>query len=222
MSIKTIHHEVDSIYTSEQKVRRIERIKRKVEINANGCWIYHGQTLPSGYVHIRFGNRLWAGHRLMYAMAKGPIPPGMFVCHTCDVRNCINPEHLWLGTPKDNSQDCASKGRVHGQTLTSCKRGHPLDESNSYRHAGRRHCRICQADRGTAYQEKKKLERRRRGRKPRKLVKHPLHLMQVGETYRPTNPTKYFRRHVWNSGSRLGRTFSIVPDGPSFIVTRMA
>lgn len=222
MSITTVNHEVDSIYTPAQKLRRIERIKRKVVINENGCWIYHGQTLASGYVQIRFGNRLWAGHRLMYALAKEPIPPGMFVCHTCDVRNCINPDHLWLGTPRDNSQDCASKGRIYGQTKTTCKRGHPLDEANTYRHGGRRHCRACQSAREAALNQRLKLERRARGRKPRKVLKHPLHVMKVGETYRPSNPTKYFRRVVWNSASRLRRTFSIIRDGDSFIVTRTA
>lgn len=222
MSIRTIHHEVDSIYTPEQKLRRIERIKRKISIDANGCWIYHGQTLPSGYVHIRFGNRLWAGHRLMYAMSKGPIPPGMFVCHTCDVRNCINPDHLWLGTPKQNSIDASQKGRVTGQSKTHCLKGHPLSGNNLYASGGRRHCRACRDHQQAAYNERKKQERRQRGRKPRKVLKHPLHVMQVGETYRPSNPTKYFRRVVWNSGSRLQRTFSIVRDGESFIVTRTA
>lgn len=222
MSVPTINHEVDSIYTQEQKIRRIERIKRKVAVDANGCWIYHGQTLASGYVQIRFGNRLWAGHRLMYAMAKAPIPPGMFVCHTCDVRNCINPEHLWLGTPKQNSVDASQKGRVTGQRKTHCLQGHPLSGDNLYAFGGRRHCRACRDQHQIAYNERQKLERRQRGRKPRKVVKHPLHVMQVGETYRPNNPSKYFRRVVWNSGTRLRRTFAIVRDGESFIVTRTA
>jgi hypothetical protein len=151
MPSPTVHHEVDSIYTPEQKLRRIERIKRKVVVDANGCWIYHGQTLASGYVHIRFGNRLWAGHRLMYAMAREPIPPGMFVCHRCDVRNCINPDHLWLGTPKQNSVDASQKGRVIGQTKQNCPLGHPLSGENLYVSSGRRHCRACRKVATLAY-----------------------------------------------------------------------
>lgn len=81
---------------------------------ANGCWLWERLKTNKGYGCITFKRKSWTTHRLAYTLAKGAIPKGMCVCHTCDIRHCCNPSHLWLGTLKENAQDRERKGRgVH-------------------------------------------------------------------------------------------------------------
>lgn len=75
------------------------------------CWLWTGSLNPKGYGIIRINNKPIKTHRLSYEQSHGTIPPGLFVCHRCDVRNCVNPDHLFLGTITDNTLDMFSKGR---------------------------------------------------------------------------------------------------------------
>jgi hypothetical protein len=77
------------------------------------CWFWNASTNGSGYGHFSDGGRSIRAHIFSYNLYKGPVPIGMLVCHKCDTPACVNPEHLFLGTHKDNTQDMIAKGR-HG------------------------------------------------------------------------------------------------------------
>ena len=89
-----------------------ERFCAKVEkIPMVECWIWNGATHQFGYGHIRTGKTIEVAHRVAYRLFKNSIPDEMQVLHSCDVPACVNPDHLFLGTQKDNMDDMSSKGR---------------------------------------------------------------------------------------------------------------
>lgn len=91
-----------------------ERFMEKVlkEPGPDGCWLWQGFIFPRGYGSFRYRrNGSNRAHRFAYEHFVGPIPKGLFVLHRCDVRHCVNPDHLFLGTQKDNIADMLAKGR---------------------------------------------------------------------------------------------------------------
>lgn len=118
----------------------------------DACWEWIGCTTSYGYGHVTNAGKRYAAHRLAYELHRGPIPDGILVCHTCDNRKCVRPDHLFLGTHKDNASDSVAKGRHWSRKQTHCKRGHELTQGNTYIEKGRdgyvhRKCRICTLDR---------------------------------------------------------------------------
>lgn len=90
----------------------------------NGCWIWTGARRTSGYGVFKLNGKAESAHRVSYKLFKGDIPPGVFVCHTCDNPICVNPDHLFLGTASDNMMDAQSKGRLVIPEGIRFKKGH--------------------------------------------------------------------------------------------------
>lgn len=90
-----------------------DRFWRKVR-KTDTCWVWEGTKRPHGYGSIQEGgrdSRTISAHRYSYEIHKGRIPDGMFVMHSCDNPSCVNPDHLSIGTPSENTQDMIRKGR---------------------------------------------------------------------------------------------------------------
>lgn len=77
----------------------------------SACWLWTGAKIPNGYGHITVNRRSLKAHRLSWELHYGLVPTGMFVCHRCDVKACVRPEHLFIGTNRDNQLDAVAKGR---------------------------------------------------------------------------------------------------------------
>lgn len=109
------------------------------------CELAVGSRNAGGYVQmwVRERQRQMLAHRWAWEQAYGPIPAGLYVCHHCDVPECINPQHLFLGTPRDNTLDAKAKGRLKNfvpPPQQFCKYGH--SDWVKYRNCPRL-CRPC-------------------------------------------------------------------------------
>jgi hypothetical protein len=135
----------------------MNRLWDRVEKTASGCWVFGGARDRKGYGRIGFRGTNWHAARVAWTLTYGEIPPRTMVLHHCDNPPCIRPEHLFLGTAQDNSDDAWQKGRATISAMVQasvkkrrekriCKHGHPLEGVNLYVNAkGERGCKICRS-----------------------------------------------------------------------------
>ena len=114
---------------------------------ATGCHVWIAGKDGHGYGAFSYLYRTVGAHRFAWERVNGPIPRGMYVDHMCRNPACVNPAHLRIVTPRQNTMENSVAPAFLNANKTHCPRGHPYDEVNTLVCQGRRFCRTCMRER---------------------------------------------------------------------------
>ena len=127
MSVRGLTNEPEVRMYTDCTPKDIQRFWNKIDKSGghDACWLWLGCCVRGGYGWFYWNGKYYQSHRIMWMITFGKIPDGLCILHKCDNPSCCNPDHLFLGTKKDNSDDKVRKGRQY----------HPNGEKNG-------HCKI--------------------------------------------------------------------------------
>lgn len=111
----------EGIYRGMRQKSDTDRFHEKYipEVNT-GCWLWCAGTFRDGYGKIRINGKFLKAHRYSYEIHYGEFDKTKNICHKCDVKPCVNPQHLFMGTPLDNTRDKIKKGRARYHRGEEC------------------------------------------------------------------------------------------------------
>ncbi len=167
----------------------LERITSNISIDEHGCWNWNGSLSKGGYAVLRArGKRAnFYGHRAMFFLSGKGDPGKLMVCHTCDNRRCVNPDHLFLGTAKRNVHDMIEKKR-------NCRESARVEAAlNSKRIALRK---LSEEQAKEAYARARSGERLSKIAEDMGVTYHAIHAIKNGDTWSHVTGEKC-KRHSW-------------------------
>lgn len=137
----------------DKKTGLLVRAKDKIQVTET-CWLWEGSVVSDGYGSIRHLGVWWSTHRYVYTTLVGTIPEGLELDHLCNVRNCVNPDHLEPVTGRENKRRVGARRKM-------CSRGlHERTEENIRRDGISTRCRPCHNEYQKEYYRKKREENR--------------------------------------------------------------